>query len=211
MRPQSIGVVVSEMTRESATVTASVIANSRNTRPTSPPIKRIGMNTAISALLIARTVKPTSCAPCSAACMRGMPASTCRVMFSMTTIASSTTKPVATVSAIKERLFRLKPRTYITPNVPMSDSGTATAGTSAARGLRSITTTTVTTRSIAMSNVTSTSCRELRMLCVRSFVTMRLIPAGIEARTCGITALMPLTVSMTLAPGCLRMIMRTAR
>ena len=36
-----------------------------------------------------------------------MPASTWREMFSMTTIASSTTNPVAIVSAISDRLSRL--------------------------------------------------------------------------------------------------------
>ena len=56
-------------------------------------------------------------------------------MFSSTTMASSTTKPVATVSAISERLSRLKPSRYITPKVPISDTGTATLGISVARGV----------------------------------------------------------------------------
>ena len=43
-------------------------------------------------------------------------------------MASSTTKPVAMVSAISDRLFRLKPSRYMTPKVPTSESGTATAG-----------------------------------------------------------------------------------
>ena len=43
-------------------------ANSRNRRPTMPPISRIGMNTATSDRLIDSTVKPTSRAPWSAAC-----------------------------------------------------------------------------------------------------------------------------------------------
>jgi hypothetical protein len=69
-----------------------------------PLISRIGMNTATSEIEIDSTVKPTSRAPSSAACMRGMPASMWRAMFSSTTIASSTTKPVAMVNAISERL-----------------------------------------------------------------------------------------------------------
>ena len=72
-----------------------------------PPISRIGMNTAISDTLIDSTVKPTSRAPRSAAWKRGMPASMWREMFSSTTMASSTTKPVAMVSAISDRLSRL--------------------------------------------------------------------------------------------------------
>ncbi len=44
------------------------------------------------------------------------------------TMASSTTKPVAMVSAISVRLLIEKPARYITPKVPISDSGTATLG-----------------------------------------------------------------------------------
>ena len=85
----------------------SVTANSRNRRPTMPPISRIGMNTAISDRLIETTVKPTSRAPCSAASIRDMPASMCREMFSSTMMASSTTKPAAIAIAISDRLLRL--------------------------------------------------------------------------------------------------------
>ena len=57
-------------------------------------------------------------------------------MFSSTTMASSTTKPVEIVSAISDRLSRLKPSRYITPNEPMIEVGTATLGIAAARTLR---------------------------------------------------------------------------
>ncbi len=73
-------------------------------------------------------MKPTSFAPSNAASNRLMPASMWRVMFSSTTMASSTTKPVATVSAMSERLSRVKPAKYITMKVPTSESGTATLG-----------------------------------------------------------------------------------
>ena len=102
-----IGVTVSDTTSETRIDIESVTANSRSSRPTMPPISRIGRNTAISDRLIDSTVNPTSRAPCSAACSRGSPISMCRVMFSTTTIASSTTNPVAMVSAISERLSRL--------------------------------------------------------------------------------------------------------
>ena len=58
-----IGVVVSETTSETPMATESVTANSRNSRPTMPPISRIGMNTATSETLIDSTVKPISLAP----------------------------------------------------------------------------------------------------------------------------------------------------
>ena len=65
------------------------------------------MKTATSELLIERTVKPTSRAPRSAASNGRSPRSRCRVMFSITTIASSTTNPVEMVSAIIDRLSML--------------------------------------------------------------------------------------------------------
>ena len=131
-----IGVVVSEMTSEIITAADSVTANSRNSRPTWPPMKSSGMNTATSETLIESTVKPTSRAPSSAAFMRVMPASMWRLVFSSTTIASSTTKPVATVSAIRLRLLSEKPSRYITPKVPSRATTVATAGTIVARRLR---------------------------------------------------------------------------
>ena len=82
-------------------------------------------------------------------------------MFSIITMASSTTKPVEMVSAISDRLFRLKPSRYMTPNVPTSESGTATAGiivAAALRRKRKITSTTSATASTS-SNCTSSHRR----------------------------------------------------
>src|SRR3569833_1402849 len=62
-----------------------------------------------------------------------MPASTCRAVFSSTTMASSTTTPVATVRAISERLSRLKPASSITARVPRSATDPGTAGIRVAR------------------------------------------------------------------------------
>ncbi len=89
------------------TAADKVTANSRNSRPTIPDISKIGMKTATSEMLIETTVKPMPAAPLIAASSGGIPSSRKREMFSMTTIASSTTKPVQIVSAISERLSRL--------------------------------------------------------------------------------------------------------
>ena len=99
--------VVSEIASEIKIATDKVTANSRNNRPTMPPMSKIGMNTAINDKLIDSTVKPTSRAPRSAARTGATPFSMWRDTFSRTTMASSTTKPVAMVSAISERLFKL--------------------------------------------------------------------------------------------------------
>ncbi len=95
-----------------------------------------GMNTATSESVIDSTVKPTWRAPVIAAWIGGSPSSMRRAMFSTTTMASSTTKPVAMISAISDRLFRLKSHRYTTAKVPISETGTARLGISVARPLR---------------------------------------------------------------------------
>ena len=106
-REHIIGVSVSETNAETTIVIVMVTANSRNRRPMMPPISSSGMNTATSETLIDMMVKPISPAPLSAASQRLQPSSMWRVMFSSITIASSTTKPTAMVSAISDRLSRL--------------------------------------------------------------------------------------------------------
>ena len=71
----AIGVVAKETISDIIMAIDSVTANSRNSRPTMPPISKIGMNTAISEMLIDRTVKVTSAAPWIAALTGGAPAS----------------------------------------------------------------------------------------------------------------------------------------
>ena len=102
-----VGVRVSEISAEIAIATASVTANSRNSRPMMPPINKIGMNTAISDVVIEMIVNPICFAPASAASNGDCPSSIKRATFSVTTMASSTTNPVEMVSAISDRLSRL--------------------------------------------------------------------------------------------------------
>ncbi len=102
-----MGVVVSDRTREMRTAIESTAANSRKSRPMRPPMSKMGMKTATSETLMDRTVKPISRAPVMAASIGGMPASRWRITFSTTTMASSTTNPVATVRAMSERLSML--------------------------------------------------------------------------------------------------------
>ena len=104
---QSIGVSVSDTNPETRIAAAIVTANSWNRRPTMPLMNSSGMKTAVSEIVIDRIVKPISFDPSSAACSGGFPISMWRTMFSSITIASSTTKPTASVSAISDRLSRL--------------------------------------------------------------------------------------------------------
>ena len=166
---------------ETKTAEERVTANSRNRRPTIPPIISRGIKTAMSEILMVKTVKPISSAPFSAAAKGSMPFSRWRAIFSITTMASSTTNPVAMVMAISERLSRVYPNKYITANVPTSETGTATAGMSVARPFRRKANTTRMTRPMEMSSVLSTSLTEARMVVVRSRTMVVSMPSGIDA------------------------------
>jgi len=131
-------------------------------------------------------------------------------MFSRTTMASSTTKPVEMVRAISERLSSEKWSRYITPKVPTSDKGTATLGMMVAQASRRNRNTTKITSRIETSRVTSTSRTAARIVTVRSMTMLVRISGEIDASSEGSSALMRSTVSMTLAPAILNMTMRTA-
>src|ERR1700751_1086760 len=129
-----------------------------------------------------------------------MPSSKWRVTFSMTTIASSTTNPVEMVSAINERLSMLYPKRYMTAQVPMSETGTATAGMNVARGLRRNTNTTTMTSTTEIMRVRSTSATDARIVVVRSRTTVTSIPFGMDALIDGSSAHSRSTVAIMLAP-----------
>ncbi|MNZ99810.1 hypothetical protein D3C78_1191490 [compost metagenome] len=160
-----------------------------------------GISTAISDNVREIRVKPICLAPLSAAFSGLSPSSMKREMFSSMTIASSTTKPVAMVRAIRVRLLTEKPARYITPNVPISDSGTATDGMIVALARRRNRKVTMTTRAMAISNSCCTSLTEARMVWVRSVSTTTSRPAGRLSVMLGSSALIRSTTSITLAPG----------
>ena len=110
-------------------------------------------------------------------------------MFSIMTMASSTTKPVAMVSAMIDRLLRLKPARYITASVPTSDSGTDRLGISVARQSPRNRKITATTRITAKASSICTSRTEARMVVVRSVSTATSSEAGSVSRSCGSSAL----------------------
>ena len=160
-----------------------------------------GMNTAISDTVSEITVKPISRAPRSEAFIALSPFSIWRTMFSIITMASSTTKPVPMVSAISDRLSRLKPAKYITPKLVISDSGSATPAMIVARSERRNRSTTSVTSTTLSTSVNCTSCTEARMVTVRSLTMASFTPAGIVRCSLGISARICLTTSITLAPG----------
>src|SRR3984885_14340956 len=117
------------------------------------------------------------------------------------TMASSTTKPTAMVSAIRDRLSRLKLSTYIIATVPSSAKGTVTPGMIVAQAVRKNRKITNTTSTIVISSVISTSCTDAFMVVVRLATVTTLMEGGTEASACGSRAWTRSTASMTLAPG----------
>ena len=75
-REAIIGVNVSDTMADTAIVIDSVTANSRNSRPTMPPISKSGINTAISETLIDTMVNAISREPFNAAASGSSPSST---------------------------------------------------------------------------------------------------------------------------------------
>src|SRR3984885_12445273 len=92
----------------------------------------------------------------------------------------------------------------MTAKVQISATGTVMDGMIVAQKFRRNMKITITTRAIDSISVNCTSATEARMVCVRSTITTVLIEGGIDASSRGRVALMRSTVSMTLAPGCLK-------
>ncbi len=161
-----------------ATVTTT--ANSLKMRPITPPIKSTGMNTATSEIEIEMMVKPISRAPLSAASNADSPSSSMwRKMFSSMTIASSTTRPTASVRPISEMLSMEKPNRNMAPSVAISEIGTATAGMIVAVTRRRNRKTTITTSAMVSSSVNCTSSTASRIEVERSLSNWILAAAGI--------------------------------
>ncbi len=98
---------------------------------------------------------------------------------------------------------------YITPNVPISETGTATLGIRVARTFRRKRKTTRITNAMEMARVRSTSLTEARMVVVRSSTMVKSIAAGTEAFKDGMASRMRSTVSIILAPGWRKIIKST--
>ena len=98
---------------------------------------------------MASTAVPTSSTVLWAASRGASPSAMFRSTFSTTTIASSTTIPMASTSPNRVRLLSEKPNSFITAKVPMSDTGIAMIGMIAVRHDWRNTMTTMTTSAIA--------------------------------------------------------------
>ena len=116
----------------------------------------VGTNTAHSTSAMAITGPVTSSIALRLASRGAKPVAIRRSTFSTTTIASSTTMPIASTSPNSDRLFSEKPNNAIQANVPISETGTATIGMIVARQFCRNTSTTMNTRTNASIRVCST-------------------------------------------------------
>ena len=146
-----IGESVNAAIPEINTAPASVSANSLNSEPVTPSINAIGEYTATKVMVIEITGIAISRVPIIAASNGDFPSFTWRSTFSSTTIASSTTKPIAKIKANSVSKLIEKPNICKKNNTPINEIGIVTTGTIIARNepkKRIITTNTITVASI---------------------------------------------------------------
>src|SRR5271165_4407113 len=120
-------------------------------------MKAVGMNTALNTTAMAATAPPTVSMALWVASLGSRPSSMLRSTASTTTMAPSTTMPMASTNPNNDRLVSEKPNTAITANVPTSDTGTATIGMRVARQVCRNTSTTINTSTIASNRVWMTA------------------------------------------------------
>ena len=112
---------------------------------------------------MATTGPVTSSIALYAASLGESPFSSHRSTFSTTTMASSTTIPIASTRPNREMLLTVNPRASMTANVPRMATGTATIGMMVARQLCRNSSTTRATRPTASNSVHTTSFTDSRM------------------------------------------------
>src|SRR5579885_1834619 len=99
-------------------------------------------------------------------------------MFSIMTVASSTTQRVELVRALSERLTGTNPKRYMAAKVPTIDKGTERLGMMVAGKVRKKRKMTATTSATASTSSSSTSATEARIVVVRSLITLTSIAGG---------------------------------
>src|SRR5271169_3289959 len=130
----SAGVSVRALNAEIETENAIVNANWRNKMPVVPGNSATGTNTETRTNEVAMTAPATSfMATLAALCGSEMPSTIWRSTFSMTTMASSTTKPVANVIPNSVSVFIENPSSFTKMKVPINETGIVIAGMNVVR------------------------------------------------------------------------------
>ena len=100
-----MGVRVSAATTDTRITMVTLHPSCLNMIPEMPVVMVSGRNTATTVRVAAITARPTSLVPYIAASRGPLPRSRCDVMFSSTTIASSTTIPMAIDSELNDMIL----------------------------------------------------------------------------------------------------------
>ena len=137
--------------------TAIVRANWRKNWPTIPVMKAQGTKTAVRTRPMATTGPETSCMARTVASRGARPRSMWCSTASTTTMASSTTMPMARTRPKRVRLLSEKPSSAMAAKVPTMATGTATRGMRAERQFWRKRRTTTATRMMASRSVLNTS------------------------------------------------------
>ncbi|MNZ72262.1 hypothetical protein D3C78_906370 [compost metagenome] len=166
-------------------------------------MKATGMNTAHSTSTMATTGPATSSMARLAASLAFI-LWTCmlRSTFSITTMASSTTIPMASTMPNRVSMFTEKPMAAIPMKVPTIDTGTASTGISVARRLCRNRNTTITTSTRASKKVWITSEIDARVNAVVSITILYSMPSGKVSFICARVSVTAFDTSRALAPGC---------
>ena len=114
------------------------------------------------------TAKNISLLPSMAACLIGIPFSNLLKIFSVTTMPSSTTSPVASTMASSVKILMENPEKYIIKKVATSEIGMSISGRIAINQSLKKKKITSTTSVKEIINVSSTSLSDLRILVVLS-------------------------------------------
>src|SRR6478736_2854144 len=136
----------------------------------------IGTNTAHSTSAMAMMGPLTSSIALRVASLGDRPSSMLCSTFSTTTIASSTTIPIASTKPNNDSALIEKPSNFITAKVPTKDTGTAAIGMIDARQVCKNRITTSTTNPSASNSVRTTSSIAERTKRVGSYTISYLIP-----------------------------------
>ena len=114
---------MSDTKSEATSAIVMVSANGRNSSPVMSLTRAIGRNTATVVAVDAVTAVATSLTAARIAVLFSSPSDRCRLMFSMTTIESSTTRPIAIVSAPRVSTFIVYPVASIPMKVTSTETG----------------------------------------------------------------------------------------
>ena len=164
-----IGESVNATIPEINTAPARVKANSLNNVPVMPPINAIGEYTAINAIVMEMTGTAISRVPIIAARNGVSPSLIWRSTFSNTTMASSTTKPIAKIKASKVIRLMEKSNVCSIMITPIREIGMVMTGIKIAR--KEPINIVITTKTIIVASmmVFTTSSMELLIATVRSY------------------------------------------